>query len=279
MYWFDPAEARRDWNDRETRSHRRWISCARWPTDTKKSPDGKALRRTSMPSWRVSPWGLGSPSISLCSQWRIHTGQARPRLGQHHVPQSRTWVPSISCARDDNAISQAELMDGISRSRPHGPGCLGCAPCLQVPAHARKATCAFEIGPPGRTHLLKKNPRIEALMFVYFLAQLVCALIERQLRSHAPTRSIPHPDPPEDRPSRPDHRATLVSIALDISPPKMASSWRPPTREPTKSRKRGGKREGEREEDYMRDWLTIPLFLVAYVVLTQWLLPKLGVPT
>jgi hypothetical protein len=29
----------------------------------------------------------------------------------------------------------------------------------------------------------------------------------------------------------------------------------------------------------MRDWLTIPLFLVAYVVLTQWLLPKLGVPT
>ena len=29
----------------------------------------------------------------------------------------------------------------------------------------------------------------------------------------------------------------------------------------------------------MKDWLTIPLLLVAYLVLTQWLLPKLGVPT
>jgi hypothetical protein len=29
----------------------------------------------------------------------------------------------------------------------------------------------------------------------------------------------------------------------------------------------------------MRDWITIPLFLIGYLVLTQWLLPKLGVPT
>ena len=29
----------------------------------------------------------------------------------------------------------------------------------------------------------------------------------------------------------------------------------------------------------MRDWITIPLFLISYLVLTQWLLPKLGVPT
>lgn len=29
----------------------------------------------------------------------------------------------------------------------------------------------------------------------------------------------------------------------------------------------------------MREFLTIALFVVAYLVLTQWLLPKLGVPT
>ena len=29
----------------------------------------------------------------------------------------------------------------------------------------------------------------------------------------------------------------------------------------------------------MRDWLWLPLFVVIYVTLTQWLLPKLGVPT
>ena len=29
----------------------------------------------------------------------------------------------------------------------------------------------------------------------------------------------------------------------------------------------------------MPDWVWIAAFFVAYVVLTQWLLPKLGVPT
>ena len=49
---------------------------------------------------------------------------------------------------------------------------------------------------------LKKNSRIEALMFVYFLAQLVCALIERQLRMAMRKRGLPHIQiPPEDRPS------------------------------------------------------------------------------
>jgi len=29
----------------------------------------------------------------------------------------------------------------------------------------------------------------------------------------------------------------------------------------------------------MRDWLWLPAFVIIYLVLTQWLLPKLGVPT
>jgi hypothetical protein len=29
----------------------------------------------------------------------------------------------------------------------------------------------------------------------------------------------------------------------------------------------------------MPDWLPLVLFIVGYVLLTQWLLPKLGVPT
>jgi transposase len=49
---------------------------------------------------------------------------------------------------------------------------------------------------------LKKNKRIEALMFVYFLAQLVCALIERQLRNATRERGLSHIQIlPEDRPS------------------------------------------------------------------------------
>lgn len=29
----------------------------------------------------------------------------------------------------------------------------------------------------------------------------------------------------------------------------------------------------------MPDWVWIAIFVVAYIVLTQWILPKLGVPT
>jgi len=32
-------------------------------------------------------------------------------------------------------------------------------------------------------------------------------------------------------------------------------------------------------EAVMQDWVWIILFVVGYVALTQWLLPKLGVPT
>ena len=83
---------------------------------------------------------------------------------------------------------------------------------------------------------LKKNQRIEALMFVYFLAQLVCALIERQLRNAMRQRGLSHIQIlPEDRPSRlrpPSNSFVSSALALDIScSPKMASSWRlSPTR-------------------------------------------------
>jgi transposase len=40
---------------------------------------------------------------------------------------------------------------------------------------------------------LKKNQRIEALMFVYSLAQLVCALIEPQLRNTMRERGVVFP--------------------------------------------------------------------------------------
>jgi hypothetical protein len=39
---------------------------------------------------------------------------------------------------------------------------------------------------------LKKNTRIEALMFVEFLAQMIAALIERALRQRMVEKKIPH---------------------------------------------------------------------------------------
>jgi hypothetical protein len=62
--------------------------------------------------------------------------------------------------------------------------------------------CAPNFGEAQAPVFLKKNQRIEALMFVYFLAQLVCALIERQLRNAMREHGLPHIQIlPEDRPS------------------------------------------------------------------------------
>ena len=36
---------------------------------------------------------------------------------------------------------------------------------------------------------------------------------------------------------------------------------------------------GVRRRSHMGEWLWLIAFFVAYLVLTQWLLPKLGVPT
>ena len=60
---------------------------------------------------------------------------------------------------------------------------------------------------------LKKNSRIEALMFVYFLAQLLCALIERQLRNAMRERGLPHIQIlPEDRPSTTPTTEQLIRV-------------------------------------------------------------------
>lgn len=60
---------------------------------------------------------------------------------------------------------------------------------------------------------LKKNQRIEALMFVYFLAQLVSALIERQMRNTMRERGLSHIQIlPEDRPSASPTTEQLIRV-------------------------------------------------------------------
>src|SRR5436853_6600693 len=78
-------------------------------------------------------------------------------------------------------------------------------PSCSKPTMATVPTTAC-IGRTGRCCaapiFLKKNVRIEALMFVYFLAQLVCALLERQLRNAMRESGISQIQIlPEDRPS------------------------------------------------------------------------------
>jgi transposase len=112
-------------------------------------------------------------------------------------------VPRISCSRDENAISKSQVMDGIFPLSTNAN--LDASAVLRgykyQPA-LEKRHALLKSGLQVAPVFLKKNQRIEALMFVYFLAQLVCALIERQLRNAMRQHGLPHIQIlPEDRPS------------------------------------------------------------------------------
>jgi hypothetical protein len=69
------------------------------------------------------------------------------------------WIPRIACSRDEKEISKSEVMDGIFPLATNTePGCLRRAPCLQVPAPARKAPSVSEIRFTGRSDLRQKEP-------------------------------------------------------------------------------------------------------------------------
>ena len=60
---------------------------------------------------------------------------------------------------------------------------------------------------------LKKNDRIEALMFVYFLGQLVAALIEREIRTGMKKNNVEELHLlPEERPSKHPTAESLLKL-------------------------------------------------------------------
>ena len=89
------------------------------------------------------------------------------------------WVPSLSCTRDEEAISKSAVMDGIFPLVTNTQ--LDAAAALRAYKYQPKLEKRHALLKSGllvAPVFLKKNSRIEALMFVYFLAQLICALIE-----------------------------------------------------------------------------------------------------
>ena len=207
MYWFRSSQkARRDWNDREDKiaSAMDQLRALADPTRKKKPKTEKALRKkvdAILARFAVGTWVTVDIALQPVEKFtQINRGRASANTMYHKVVQ---WVPSISCARDDNAISQAELMDGIfPLSTNTNLDALAVLRAYKYQPTLEKRHALLKSGLQVAPIFLKKNPRIEALMFVYFLAQLVCALIERQLRNAMRQHGLSHIQIlPEDRPS------------------------------------------------------------------------------
>ena len=207
MYWFRSSQkARRDWNDREDKiaSAMDQLRALADPTRKKKPKTEKALRKNVdaiLARFAVGTWVTVDIALQPVEKFtQVKRGRASANTMYHKVVQ---WVPSISCARDDNAISQAELIDGIfPLSTNTDLDALAVLRAYKYQPTLEKRHALLKSGLQVAPIFLKKNPRIEALMFVYFLAQLVCALIERQLRNAMRQRGLSHIQIlPEDRPS------------------------------------------------------------------------------
>jgi transposase len=207
IYWFRSSEkARRDWNAREDKiaAAMDQLRALADPARKKKPKTEKALRKKAdaiLAHFAVHTWIKVDIALQQVEKFSQATrGRASANTMYHKVVKS---VSTISCSRNENAISKSEVMDGIFPLSTNTD--LDASAVLRAYKYQptlEKRHALLKSGLQVAPIFLKKNPRIEALMFVYFLAQLVCALIERQLRNAMREHGLSYIQIlPEDRPS------------------------------------------------------------------------------
>ena len=127
-------------------------------------------------------------------RWLIqnHRGPATDRTTYRRCIKT---IPIISAQPDQAAIERAQAMDGVFPLVTN----TDLAPLEVIQKH-KYQPCLEKRHSLGKSILeispvfLKKNSRIEALMFIYFIAQLIAALIERAVRqgmAHRQIQAIP----------------------------------------------------------------------------------------
>ena len=205
IYWFRSSEkARRDWNEREDK-----VAAAMDQLRMLADPERKhrpktenALRRkVDVILSNVEDWIKVDITLKEVEKFQ----QLKRGRSSSNTTYRRTvhQVPVIHYARDENAISQSAAMDGtfplVTNTSLESSAVLR---AYKYQPKLEKRHALLKSGLAVAPIFLKKNQRIEALMFVYFLAQLVSALIERQMRNVMRERGIPQIQIlPEERPS------------------------------------------------------------------------------
>lgn len=207
IHWFRSSEkVRRDWNEREEKisaaiDHIRALA---EPMRKKKPKTEVALRRKSeqiLSRFGVKDWVNVEIALERVEKFKqMGRGRSSADSRYRRIVQ---FVPVISCSRDESAIARSEVMDGIFPLTTNTD--LDAAAVLRSYKHQPKLEKRHSLLKSGlqvAPIFLKKNDRIEALMFVYFLAQLLCSLIERQLRAAMDAKGVKQIQVlPEERPS------------------------------------------------------------------------------
>jgi transposase len=207
LYWFRSSEkARREGKEREEKiaSAMEQLRALADPGRKKKATSEPKLRKQAhaiLARFAVQAWVKIEIAIEEVVQFRQLTpGRASTDTMYRKVAR---WLPRIRCSRDENAIARAELMDGIFPLTTNTDlDAKAALRAYKYQPNLEKRHALLKSGLQVAPIFLKKNVRIEALMFVYFLAQMVCALLERQLRNAMRESGLSTIQIlPEDRPS------------------------------------------------------------------------------
>ena len=195
IFWYRSSQkARRDWDSREERIAAA-IDRIRALADPmrKKNPKTevalrkkaeKILLRLDVKSW--VKWEIALERVETFKQ--LKRGRAAADTAYRKLVH---FVPRITCSRDENDIARSELMDGIFPLVTNTKlDALAVLQAYKYQPKLEKRHALLKSGLHVAPIFLKKNDRIEALMFVYFLAQLLCSLMERQLKQEMDKRNI-----------------------------------------------------------------------------------------
>lgn len=207
IHWYRSSEkVRRDLENREERIELALSKLKALTDPARKGPrTEKALQRNAdkiLTRLKVSEFVTTEITLEQVTEFKQKT--RGPATESTDFRRTLKWVPSLNCRRNLENIEKAAAMDGIFPLVTNTQ--LKAVEVLQnykyqprIEKRHRLLKSGLHVAPV----FLKKNDRIDALMVVYFLAQLVSSLIERQLRQQMAANNIASIALlPEERPSK-----------------------------------------------------------------------------
>ena len=206
LFWYRSSQKKkRDAEDRKDRISRAWEKLENLDLKRMRGPKTeKAMRRrveTCLRRYRVEEWLKVDIKVDVEEKFRAVT-RGKP-TSETKYRRIRKNVPRLHIQRNAEAIARSQLVDGIfpltTNTKETSVEILKIykyQPKIEKRHVTLKST--LEVAPVW----LKKNTRIEALMFVEWMAQLTTALIERELRREMKLEEIKLlASLPEGRPS------------------------------------------------------------------------------
>jgi len=207
LYWYRSSQKKkRDARDRKERIARAWEKLENLDLRRGRGPKTeKALRKRVdkvLARYKVAHWLTVDIKFDVDERFKAVT-RGKP-TEQTQFRRVTKKVARLHLHKNSEAIARSKVMDGIfpltTNTKEKAVDVLKIykyQPKLEKRHAMLKST--LEVAPVW----IKNNTRIEALMFVAYLAQMVAALIEREVRQEMATKKIALLESlPEGRPSR-----------------------------------------------------------------------------